>query len=319
MQFLLCKLRFINMHKHLLLSFSLLCFALADAQVAVKYVVYFPFNKDTLTSGAVSTLQQAVKDNTGKVIDSVKIQAHCDSMGSIEANEALAVKRAEAVKQFLHKQQISSSVFKEVTGYGKRAPVNNNSTGALRALNRRADVLIFAHDKVVPKKEIEKAEAPVAAIAKETTPAASMVSEEIPVSERKALDGLRKLMSTAEVGKTVRLPNLNFYGSRHFLMPASFPTMDTLVAILKSYPEMQVEIQGYVCCVPKGREAYDASERKYNLSSTRAQAVYNELVKNGIAASRLKHKGYGSQPMVEELTDEDKAMNRRVEIKILKR
>ncbi|HLP19861.1 MAG TPA: OmpA family protein [Chitinophagales bacterium] len=307
------------MRNSLLVFTFALCLGLANAQGPVKYVVYFPFNKETLTSGALSTLQQAVKDNTGKMIDSVKIYAHCDSIGSIEANEALALKRAEAVKQFLIEQKIRSSAFKDVTGYGKRQPVNDNSTEALRQLNRRAVVLIFAHDKSVPKKEIVKAETPVAAIAIETKPAAGTVSDEIPVSERKALDGLRKLMSTAEVGKTIRLPNLNFYGSRHFVVTESLPTLDTLAAILKSFPQIEVEIQGYVCCVPKGKEAFDVTERKYNLSSTRAQAVYNDLVKNGIAPGRLKHKGYGSQPMVEELTDEDKAMNRRVELKILKR
>lgn len=284
-----------------------------------KYVVYFPFNKYSLTSDAAATLTKALKDNNTNIIDSVKIYAHCDSIGSIEANETLALNRARAVKQFLIEQKIRSSTFKDVTGYGKRQPVNDNSTEALRALNRRAEVLIFAHDNVVPQKEVAKEVTPVADAVKENTPAATTVNDSIPVNERKALDGLRKLISTAQVGKTVRLPNLNFYGSRHFVVTESLPTLDTLAAILKSYPEIEVEIQGYVCCVPKGKEAFDVTERKYNLSSTRAQAVYNDLVKNGIAPSRLKHKGYGSQPMVEEITDEDKAQNRRVELKILKR
>lgn len=63
----------------------------------------------------------------------------------------------------------------------------------------------------------------------------------------------------------------------------------------------------------------DVGTPEYNmkLSKDRADAVKAWLVKNGISAKRIDTKGYGmTKPLVKDNTEEARAMNRRVEIKI---
>lgn len=300
------------MLKHLLLSFSILYFNAAHAQPPGRYVVYFASGQYNLTSQAILTIEQGIKDNSLKHIDSVIIHAYCDTVGGLLYNDTLAQNRAETVRMYLSKQGISDAAFTEVAAFGERRPLNNNSTEKQKALNRRVEVLFYAHTRQQPTLPVE---APKQKPANSPTTTTPIQTDTTAV----ALQKLRALFATAETGKKIRLPNLNFYGSRHFVVKESLPVLDTLAAILRAYPTIEVEIQGYVCCVPVGKEAYDVTERKYNLSKTRAEAVYNDLVKNGIDPRRLKHKGYGSQPMVAEVDDETKALNRRVEILILKR
>jgi outer membrane protein OmpA-like peptidoglycan-associated protein len=61
-----------------------------------------------------------------------------------------------------------------------------------------------------------------------------------------------------------------------------------------------------------------ADDYNYNLSVSRAKAVVDWLIENGIDSKRLKSEGYGSKmPIVDNNTDSNRAINRRVEFKIL--
>lgn len=89
--------------------------------------------------------------------------------------------------------------------------------------------------------------------------------------------------------------------------------LDTLGAALASWPELQIEIAGH---------ADDTGSPAYNqtLSEERARAVRDYLVKNhpGIAGSQIRLVGYGETvPLTDNTTDEGRAANRRVEIKVL--
>lgn len=301
------------MLKYLLLSFSILYLSTSYAQPPGRYVVYFASGQYNLTNQAILTIEQGIKDNSQKHIDSVKIYAYCDTVGGLLYNDTLAQNRANTVKNYLYERN-AYGTFKEVAAFGERRPLNSNSTEKQKALNRRVEVLMYAHNYT---KEQPTLPAQVTKLKPDNSPTTATPIQTDTTAI--ALQKLRALFATAGAGKKIRLPNLNFYGSRHFVVKESVPVLDTLAAILRAYPTIEVEIQGYVCCVPVGKEAYDVTERKYNLSKTRAEAVYNDLVKNGIDPKRLKHKGYGSQPMVAEVDDEAKALNRRVEILVLKR
>ena len=63
-----------------------------------------------------------------------------------------------------------------------------------------------------------------------------------------------------------------------------------------------------------GTEVYNKG-----LSDRRSKAVLNYLVSRGIGASRMRAVGYGeSNPVASNKTEEGRAMNRRVELRILK-
>lgn len=64
------------------------------------------------------------------------------------------------------------------------------------------------------------------------------------------------------------------------------------------------------------RVGNDASN--ISLSEKRAQAVMNFLIEKGVDSSRLTARGYGSSsPVADNGTAEGRAMNRRVEFKVL--
>ncbi len=92
------------------------------------------------------------------------------------------------------------------------------------------------------------------------------------------------------------------------LRPESRTTLDRVTASLKSWPKVNVEIQGHTS--EPGTEAHNQ-----NLSQRRAEAVRAYLVSEGIDGSRLVANGYGETRFIAtNATVEGKQKNRRVEL-----
>lgn len=113
-----------------------------------------------------------------------------------------------------------------------------------------------------------------------------------------------------------KLANVYFDFDKATLRPESNKTLDSLINILNTYPDIRIEIGGHTDAI--GTEAYNQK-----LSQRRAQAVVDYLVQNGIDLDRLEAMGYGeSQPVApnrnEDGTDnrDGRALNRRTEFKI---
>ena len=86
--------------------------------------------------------------------------------------------------------------------------------------------------------------------------------------------------------------------------------LDKLVKVFNEYPETNILIEGHTDDV--GKENYNTT-----LSKKRAEAVAAYLKNAGIAASRITTKYYGEgQPKVENNSDANRALNRRVEFGI---
>ena len=97
------------------------------------------------------------------------------------------------------------------------------------------------------------------------------------------------------------------------LQPASFVDLDRAVDWLKANPTVKVELAGHTDNV---------GSREYNkkLSLDRAQAVLDYLVQKGISPARVTAHGYGySEPVATNDTDEGRALNRRVEFRVVSR
>jgi len=94
------------------------------------------------------------------------------------------------------------------------------------------------------------------------------------------------------------------------LRPVSLSEVDKLAATLLKYPDTNVLVEGHTDS--SGSDAINQP-----LSERRAQAVANETIAKGVAASRVTTQGYGStQPIADNSTAEGKQANRRVEVAI---
>ena len=72
----------------------------------------------------------------------IEIQGHTDATGSVQANQLVGTRRAEAVRVYLNQQGIPLRYLSTVS-YGPTAPVAPNDTALGRTANRRAEVIVI--------------------------------------------------------------------------------------------------------------------------------------------------------------------------------
>jgi outer membrane protein OmpA-like peptidoglycan-associated protein len=114
-----------------------------------------------------------------------------------------------------------------------------------------------------------------------------------------------------EKGEVIRLNNIFFEFNMADLKSESFNELDRLYDILSQNKDLKIEIGGHTD--DKGSDEYNKT-----LSNSRAISVMNYLSSKGIGKTRLTAVGYGeSTPVVVNDTDENRAINRRVEFKVL--
>ena len=132
------------------------------------------------------------------------------------------------------------------------------------------------------------------------------IQTEIPKS------ALYESIKNAKVGETIKLSNIYFYNNSARIVPKSEPTLYDLLCVMEENPNLKIEIQGHICC----QLFSDVND----VSTARAKAIYNFLIRYKIHRSRMTFKGYGtSQPIhkIPEKTEVEANENRRVEVKIV--
>ncbi len=112
-------------------------------------------------------------------------------------------------------------------------------------------------------------------------------------------------------GEIITLGNIYFEHDRTDFMPRGVKQLNELLAFMKKYPTLQIEIRGHT-------DNVGTPEYNQDLSFRRAGAVAWFLKKRGIAADRLTTSGFGAtQPVGSNITSVGRSLNRRVEIKVL--
>ncbi len=107
---------------------------------------------------------------------------------------------------------------------------------------------------------------------------------------------------------------IHFAYAKASIRPDSLQILDEIAEVLHEHPEIKkIRVEGHT----DRRGGY---RRNLRLSQRRAEAVRDYLISQGIDPARLIAKGYGyKRPRVPELTPRHRAINRRVEFRILKR
>ena len=108
----------------------------------------------------------------------------------------------------------------------------------------------------------------------------------------------------------LQLRNIQFDHNSYALTKSSYSELDKLVKLMQDNPSMQIELSAHTD---------DVGSDRYNmrLSQRRGESAMKYLLRNGIAADRIVAKGYGkTKPLVPNTSDENRAINRRVEFTI---
>ena len=108
---------------------------------AVHTDVYFDFKSVRLRADAVRTLQEKAASLDRTTTWGVLVQGYADRQGPAEYNRALALKRAEAVKQFLVELGVPETWVKVAT-VGSDAALCDDATRECQQLNRRVHLEI---------------------------------------------------------------------------------------------------------------------------------------------------------------------------------
>lgn len=241
--------------------------------MAQEVDIYFDFNKYDINMQAKQTLQLFTQSHKDALI--VELRGYCDHVGSDAYNDTLAMKRIRAVQNALRELQFNVPDKTTIKSYGERFEQLPEQSA-----NRKVSIVYKLPEKVAVKSELSE---------------------------------FRKSTLNAKVGYIIKLPGMNFFNNSAKMLPKSVPTLEELLCILEENPNLQIEIQGHICC-QKERDVND-------VSTARARAVFNYLIQKGINRKRLTYKGYGiSKPIhkIPEKSELEEEENRRVEIRIVK-
>lgn len=275
------------------LLISLLCISsfLSFSQQKENITVHFDFDKYDLSGAATQQLNDFLDKIEKQDIISLEINGYTDSKGSNAYNDALALKRANAVKDYLSAKRTFNNISVNVKGFGEDKLLNTDATDAESRENRRVEII--AAIKEIPVIKVEKT-------------LSTMMQD-----------------TALKAGAAITLPNLLFMNNSDVLIASSLPTLEELKTILDKNPTLKISIEGHICCVaPVPGTPYEKWPN-YKISVLRAKMVYDYLIKNGIAPARIiGYQGFGSsRPLypIPEKTEQESIANRRVEIRIVEK
>jgi outer membrane protein OmpA-like peptidoglycan-associated protein len=114
------------------------------------------------------------------------------------------------------------------------------------------------------------------------------------------------------LGGTIVLNHLIFTIGRATINPQSFGELDEVVAMMKENTKVVIQLEGHT-------DNQGNAEANLKLSQQRVDAAQKYITSKGISKNRVKTKAFGgSQPVATENTEEARAKNRRVEMRVLK-
>jgi outer membrane protein OmpA-like peptidoglycan-associated protein/tetratricopeptide (TPR) repeat protein len=120
-------------------------------------------------------------------------------------------------------------------------------------------------------------------------------------------------LTPIELNAAIVLKNIFFDVNKYELKATSQIELDKLILLLNDNPSIKIEVSGHTDNVGKLAD-------NLLLSNNRAKAVVNYLISKKIDPKRLIAKGYGAtKPITDNKNEDNRAQNRRTEIKVISR
>ncbi len=118
-------------------------------------------------------------------------------------------------------------------------------------------------------------------------------------------------LDPVQSGSVVVLSNLFFPTAKYNLERKSKTELDKLISFLQQNKEVKIEITGHT-------DDVGSNAANQVLSEKRAKSVVDYLIKNGVPAQRIQHKGHGeTKPVKANSSEENRQANRRIEMRVL--
>jgi outer membrane protein OmpA-like peptidoglycan-associated protein len=134
----------------------------------------------------------------------------------------------------------------------------------------------------------------------------------VQVLKEEDLENVKIGVQALKIGTKLLLHDIFFQFNSFLLEDTSYRELDRVIELMNQNPTINVEIAAH---------SDDIGSDDYNikLSGKRAQIIADYLVKMGVDKARLRPIGYGKRfPVASNTTEEGRAKNRRVELKVVK-
>lgn len=107
-----------------------------------SFTLHFVFgSSDTLTPESTAILEEIRTALANRPAPELTVIGHTDRVGSVEANDALSLKRAAAIKTFLEQSGLQASRV-DIAGRGEREPLVPTADEVPEPKNRRVEISI---------------------------------------------------------------------------------------------------------------------------------------------------------------------------------
>ena len=110
-----------------------------EKPITTNAVVYFDFDKFTLSTKSIQTLKSVVRAMNENPDMLITVSGHADERGTREYNLALGQRRGDAVKDYLLLNGINDNRV-TVKSFGEEYPLVTGSNEASWSKNRRAEI-----------------------------------------------------------------------------------------------------------------------------------------------------------------------------------
>lgn len=269
--------------------------------------VYFKLDNPELEKQATQKIDSLLYNDIINAGQQILIVGYADHLGSNAYNDTLSAKRANNVKAYLQEMGIPATNITLCQGKGE-VPRDVELPDGYVA-DRRVDIVYLSSAKktIIAKTPVRKKETAIQPLESKD---ALVLNTNTPFNPE-----------AINTGQLFVLNRIFFHTGRQAIVKESLPELEYLYRILSENPSLVVRIEGHVCCVPPILDALDLDTGEIALSVNRARYICAYLIKKGIEKERLSYIGYGkSRPLSKtEYTMEEQDLNKRVEMRVMKR